>query len=213
MARNENPPFSRGSTWYDGDTIDSNNLGGVELEGMEWVFEDTNPNTGVWRSGRPVRCRVVRNSSGVALLPKLLATFSVTAGQYGKRVAGFSHLTPATGSGSVSRPGNEGYPIDEYLPTAGAPANDLLWIVIEGPATVITSMSDAPLDLAVGGWVVAQTAAASTHSTTAGRVLAQALTGATAVLGEAVQNRIGRALTARSTNTTNTDTLVDVGHW
>jgi hypothetical protein len=214
MSRDENPVFPRGSTFYDGETIDTNDLQGINLEGMEWVFEDVHPTTGVRRTGRSVRCRCVRNVSGVNLLPKLLATFSITAGLYGQRVVGYSRLTPGTGAlNNGASPMAEGYPIDEYLPAAGVPTNDLFWIVLEGPAVCVTSVSNGVNDFSVGTWATAQTAAASTFSTTAGRVIAQALTGATAILGEAVQVRIGRALTALTANQTASDILLDIGHW
>lgn len=201
MARDENPPFGRGETFYNGETIDSNNLGGQNLEGMEWVFEDIHPETGVTRTGRSVRCRVVRNVAAAALLPKRLARFKLTAGVYSHRVDGYSTTTAA-----------EGYPIDEYLPAAGVPVNDLFWLVIEGPAVVLTSLSDLSADVVAGDWLVAITGATS-GATTSGRVALQVLTGATAALALQVQNRVGRALSAATTQNTNSDLLLDVGHW
>jgi hypothetical protein len=206
MARNENPPFTRGDTWYSGDTIDSNNLGGVELEGMEWVFEDRNPSTGARRTSRPVLCRVVRNVGAAALLPKRIARFAATAGLYGQRVDGYATTTAA-----------EGYPVDEYLPTAGVPVNDLFWVVMSGPAVCLTSIADMSADISVGGWVVALTAATS-GATTAGRVHPQVLTGSSqatdyAFLASQIQNRIGRALTAQLTTGTAADVLIDCGKW
>lgn len=203
MARNENLPFSIGETFYNGGTIDSNNLGGVDLEGKEYIVEDVNPNTGVVRTGQYRRVRIVRNVSGVALLPKMLVRFDTAAGKVGARVIGYARTTAA-----------EGYPVDEYLPTAGVPNNDLFYIVIEGPATVLTSKAASAVNvIGVNAWVVAATAAASTHSTTAGRVEVQDLTGATALLADQVQNRVGRALTAKTTANTDADLLLTVGHW
>jgi hypothetical protein len=201
MARNENPPFDRGETFYQGDTIDTNNLGGVELEGMEWVFEDVHPRTGIKRTGRPVRCRIVRNVGAAALLPKRLCRFVLTSGLYGLRVDGYATTTAA-----------EGYPLDEYLPDAGLAVNDLGWLVMDGPAVCLTPLADGSADLTVGNSVVAITGATS-GATTSGRVENQVLTGATALLANQVQNRVGRAMTTRVTNSTNTDILVDVGHW
>lgn len=205
MARNENPPFARGETFYNGETIDSNDLGGTNLEGKEWVFEDVNPNTGVKRTERPVRCRVVRNTAAVALLPKRLASFEAGALEYGSRIDGYA-------LNSAANTPNEGYPIDEYLPAAGVPVNDLCYIVVEGPAEVLTSLADMATDLDLGEWCVAVTAATSA-ATTAGRVIPQLLTGATAPLAANVQNRIGRALSLAITSSTNTATVIDVGKW
>jgi hypothetical protein len=203
MARDENPPFARGET-FDPDNIDSSDLGGDQLIGKEWVFEDVNPNSGVVRSNRSVRCRAVRNTSGIALLPKRLAKFSntATAGvEYGQEVDGYATTTAA-----------EGYPIDEYLPAAGVADDDIFWLVMEGPAVVLTALSDLAADVTPGDWMVNITGATS-QSTTSGRLLGQVLTGATAALANQVQNRVGRALSAATTQNTNTDLLVDVGHW
>jgi hypothetical protein len=205
MARNENPPFARGETFYNGETIDTNNLGGINLEGAEWVFEDVHASTGVARTGRPVRCRVVRNSSGVNLLPKRLVKFEAGALEFGSRVDGYAI------AGAANTP-EAGYPLDEYLPAAGVPTNDLCWIVIEGPAKVMTSIADMASDLGIGGWSVAVTAATS-QATTAGRIIPQLLTGATAPLAANVQNRVGRALSGAITTSTAADVVVDVGHW
>lgn len=201
MARNENPPFPRGGTFYDGGTIDASDLGGTNLEGKEWVFEDVHPGTGVARSSRPVRCRVVRNTAAIALLPKRIARFELGANEYGSRIDGYATTTAA-----------EGVPIDEYLPSAGVPINDLCYVVIEGPAVVLSGLSDFAADVAVGDWLVAITGATS-GATTSGRVALQVLTGATAALANQVQNRIGRALSAATTQNTNTDVLLHIGKW
>lgn len=202
MARNENPPFERGATFYNGETIDANDLGGLGIEGMEWVFEDRDPGSATQRTNRPVRCRVLRNTSAGALLPKRLGRFEAGAGEFGSRVDGYATTLAA-----------EAVPIDEYLPAAGVPVNDLFWGVIEGPAVILTTLAgDATNVFSVGNWGVAATAATS-GATTSGRIEVQVLTGATAALANQVMNRIGRALTAATTANTDTDVLFDVGHW
>ncbi len=139
MARNENPPFERGTTFYGGATIDTNDLGGANLEGQEFEFEDlvtaTVGSTKIARSGHKVRCRVVRNSGSAAILPKTITGFttSTTAGTYG---------TKATGTVAA---GGVGYPVDEQLPAAGVPVGDLFYVVVGGPALI------SP---ASGGWTV-----------------------------------------------------------
>lgn len=204
MARTENPPFERGMTFYNGGTIDANNLGGVQHEGKIWEFEDLDySNTSVGakkqRSGRMVKCMCVRNVSGIALLPKRLAGI-YTAGADGKyalgRVAGYTTTT-----------NERGYPIDEFLPAAGVPANDLFWVVVEGPAMCITDLAaGAGNVINVGSYVDALTAATS-QCTTAGRV--EIIANVTA----SMPLRVGMALSAVSTTNTNADLLIEVGHW
>lgn len=207
MARDENPPFPRGETFYNGVTIDSNNLGGLQHEGKEWVFEDidlsnTSPGAKPARTNRKVHARIVRNVSGIALLPKRQAKFkTATDGRFfGQRVDGYT-TTTAEFSGGV---------VDEWLPAAGVPNNDLFWLVTKGPSKVLTDIATgAGSVFNVGDCVVALTAATS-QATTAGRVAPQDLTGATALLANQVQNMIGRALSAVTTANTAADLLIDL---
>lgn len=203
MALYEDPPFERGKTFYDGATIDTNDLP-QNFEGKEYVFNDIDyssttdglkPN----RSHKKVRCRVVRNSSGIALLPKRLVKYDLTAGAQFGRVSGYTTLTAEDWAGVV----------DEFLPTAGVPANDYFYIVVEGPTEMLMPLSNLASDIAIGDRLVSITAATS-QSTTAGRITAQTMAFTEAVLGNQVQNVIGRALTAKLTSATNDDILVSV---
>ncbi len=202
MARDENPPFARGTTWYDGITPVSTDLGGSEILGKEWVFEDIDPaNATTFRSGAFIRCRAVRNTSGITLGSKRLVTFSTVAGEYGINVDGYVTVT-AAGC----------YPIDEYL-TGNCVDDDICWIVMEGPAVAtVGQTAGATTNFAVGDWLVSQTAATS-QAATAGRAEQEVLTGTTAPLAIQIQNRIGRALTARTTANTGADVLIWVGKW
>lgn len=205
------PPFPRGQTWYDGATISTSNYGGLELEGKMWVFEDVPPNifpAGTAgqrqaRTNRPVMCMCVRNVSGINLLPMRLVRLQRTAGiPMTGRVDGYTYID-----------GDEGYPVDEYLPAAGVPNGDLFWVVVEGPALCLTDLAGgANNSIAVGDILCALTAATS-QATTAGRVEEQSLTGATAPLGNQIQNRLGRALSALTTSQTNVGILVDLRKW
>lgn len=209
MARDEAPPFARGETGYNGDTIDTNDLQGVNWLGKEWLFEDRHADTGVQRTNRYVRCRVVRNTGAIALLPKRLVKFSVTAGEHGSEVDGYSTIT-----------GERGYPIDEYLPAAGVPVNDYFWIVVEGPAVVITALANGQGNSIAIGDPIAALSAATSGATTAGRAAMQFILGA-ATSGNTdyitqfneFRNYVGRALSARTTNETDLDVLVEVGKW
>lgn len=192
MARDESPPFSMGETYYNGGTIDTNDLGGANLEGKEFEFEDVIRNTGM-----RIRVRVVRNTAAIALLPKRLVTFSTAAGYHGRRVTGYATLT------SVNA-----YPVDELLPAAGVPVNDLFYIVVQGPALVKTDIASGANNVAAINDIFVSLTAATSGATTAGRIAPQDLTGATALLGNQVQNRIGRAMSAQTTANTDADLLL-----
>lgn len=204
MSRDENPPFQRGSTWYDGRTIDSNNLGGEQHLGKIWVWEDVDYSSAggqkSLRSNKRVVTMAVRNKAAAAILPKFLVTLQRTAGNYTGCVDGYATTTAD----------DDAYPVDEFLPSAGCPVNDICWVVIEGPAVCVTDLAGGADNLIpVGTRLVALTAATS-GATTAGRVKPQDLTGATALLGNEVMNRLGRALSAKTTGQTNGDVLVDI---
>lgn len=192
MARNENPPFKRGETFYNGSTIDSNNLGGLNYEGHEYLWEDNTPYSVTGNSGRFVKTRVVRNVAAIALLPGRLVT--EVLGNSG-RVDGYVRTTAGFFSGVV----------DEYLPTAGVPVNDLFHMVIEGPTQIRTALAGSEFGaaFAAGDRLVALTAATS-GATTAGRPAAQDLTGATALLANQIQNCKLVAISAATTGNTNT---------
>lgn len=208
MPMVDEAPFERGTTYYGAEAIDTANLGGLNLEGKEYIFEDVDPRSTAGsltiRTNRPVRARIVRNMSGVALLPSRCVKGDTTnAGVHTTRVLGYSTLTADDRLGIV----------DEYLPPAGVRNGDLFYCVVSGPTNCLTDIAASANNvLPLGTRVVALTAVTS-QSTTAGRIAPQDLTGATAVLGNAVQNVIGRVLTARTTSNTNTPTLVDIGNW
>ncbi len=221
MARNENPPFGRGETFYgvNGQTPDANNLGGVHLEGHEWVFEDVNYGyagaTSFSAGAKPVRtnkhvtCRCVRNMATFNILPSRVVHM--------QRTAGNALQGRVDGMGTTTAEG-PAFPADEWLPAAGVPQYDLFWIVVDGAATVLTDLAALdsstanPTLIAVGDILVSLTAVTS-GATTSGRVSVQGLTGATAVLGNNIQNRIGRAMSAATTANTNSRVLIDVGKW
>lgn len=173
----------------------------THLEGIERWFEDIDSaNPPKRRSNRRVLCRLVRNNSGISILGKRTVRFKAATG--GKQVDGYTNT-------------DEGYgaPTDEFLPTAGCPDKDLFWVVMRGPAIVTNSPAGAEASITEGDILVALTAAASTFSTTAGRVYSATFTGANstgAQIANAVLNKIGRALSSVTTSTTNGDMLCDV---
>lgn len=198
---------------------------GIQYEGREWVFEDIDVNTKKYRSGRPVVARIVRNVSGIALLPGRVARFAqgavsqngVPGGLWGGQIDGYT--APATyPSDYTAVQSGPGVPIDEFLPTAGVQNNDLCWVVVQGPAGVKTDLATLSPVINVGDLVFAQTAATS-QATTAGRIIdVGAVTSNATAIGDIAMLAIGRAMSGPATaaaattaaTANNTDTLVIV---
>lgn len=215
MARDEAPIFERGQTYFGGQTIDSAGVTATNhLLGKEWVFEDldlSDPPVLTLRSGHPVTVRAVRNISGGALLPKRLVSPAATS------TSGYTgYLKEVDGYADVDA--EHCYPVDEWLPAAGVADDDIFYIVVKGPATILTSLSgDANNVVDVGDTLVAQTAVTS-GATTAGRGIPlsqlEAGTNTTTAVNAYIaanQNVIGRAMSAKTTANTNADLLVYVG--
>lgn len=171
MSLNVDPPFALGQTLGVSSTAD-----GVGWVGVVKQFPDVNPVTGKIRSNRIKTCIAVRNVSGVTLLPKRVVVFK---GGSLSEVDGYDADTTKVPAGVV----------DEHIPASGVANNDVFWITVQGPTEVKLGPAQ---EAAAESSLVALTAAASTHSTTAG----QAQTGAVTFL----QNHyIGRALSAGTT--------------
>lgn len=206
MARNENPPIQRGEYESTSGAFD-------HLIGKEWEFEDLNHSasggTKPARTNRGVVCRLVKNGAGAALLPKRIARFKTGNGpDYGAIVDGYTRTTA-----------ERGYPVDEFLPSTGVPDGAYFWIVVEGPATVLTPLAGSEFngDVTEGTRLVALTAATS-GATTSGRVAVENFTASTQTADYSfahnnLANMIGRALSAKTTGNTNADLLLEVGKW
>jgi hypothetical protein len=197
-------PFPRGSTWYGGATPDTSNYGvSTKVEGVEVWFDNTVPgaspnNVRTIRNAKKVKCRAVRNVSGVNLLPGFAVVCQTTIRT---RVDGYSITDFGTVAGVV----------DDHLPTAGVVNGDIFWLIVQGECLMKTGKSaDVTNVWTAGDNVIALAAAASTHSTTAGRVVPFIATSNATFIGSAAINRIGKALSAKTTANTNADLLVDV---
>jgi hypothetical protein len=186
-------PFARGKVFGITSSTD-----GAHLLGQEFVVEDTSPTDPIKkRSNRLVHIRAVRNSAGAALLPKRIARYKVATNH--SEVDGYTRLTAEYYAGIV----------DEFLPAAGAASNEVFYITVKGPSLVLMPLSNLSADVAQDDILVSITAVTS-GATTAGRLGAHDMSGATAVLGAQIINRIGRAMSTALTNDTNTSLLVDV---
>ena len=146
-------------------------------------------------------CILVRNRSGIALLPKRIVKWK--SGSEGKEVDGYCAVDFECVAGVV----------DEHLPAAGVPANDLFWIAVKGPSLVLTDLANSAANVhAVGRPFTALTAATS-QATTAGRAQAFAVTTTVTSVMSIAFNKIGRAMSAKTTNQTNADLLVNLDIW
>lgn len=192
-------PFARGTTYGNtyGSATTAGSSDGAHLLGQEWIVEDRDPSDPMKRrSGRLVRLRAVRNSFGAAALPKRISVFK-TATQ-NTEISGYTTTTAAPFAGIV----------DEFLPAAGAADKEVLYIVTKGPSLILTDIAQTD-DVSIGDRLVSLTAATS-QATTAGRLDAQVLTGATAVLAGQILNTIGIAMSAITSANTNSSLLTDV---
>ncbi len=174
----------------------------TRVEGAEKLFDDVAPSStpGVktHRTNRQVKCIFVRNASGIALLPKRLATWK--AGYEGRQVDGYCTTDHARCAGVV----------DEHLPAAGVPANDMFWLAVEGPTLCLTDIAASAANNWSAGLVGTALTAATSQATTAGRIRAFAVTTNTTNAVSIGFNRLGRALTARTTANTAADILIDL---
>ena len=210
MARDEAPPFARGESFWNGGTIDTSNLlsiGGENLEGKEFGFEANSPSIAVSQqidpSGRPIKCKVVRNVSGVNLKPGRLVTWDTsTTGTYETRVTGYG-ITVATPPAGI---------VDEFLPAAGVPNYDLFYLVVEGN-TKVTQGATTAANLAVGTRLVCAAYGATAGDDLGGRVAVQDLSGATTPLGSNIQNSFGFAASANTTAGSMVPAVITRGRW
>lgn len=197
-------PFDRGQTYFGGNTTDSTS--GEHLLGQTAEFHDKTY-TGAGgvqypRHGGGVKnlCMLVRNTSGIALLPGRVAVWKT--GKRFKEVDGYVTTTAAEGAGVV----------DEWLPTAGVAANDIFWLMRKG--VTLGRMSNSADETAVTseGSVLCAMTAATSQATSAGRMRpvdwTTAATGVT--LGNQIANAFGRAMSANTTAQTNRLLLVAV---
>jgi len=195
---------ARGKTFYDGNTVDTADYGGIHIEGSIRRFKDydyvADTTMLKLRSAAMNTCVLVRNVSGINLLPGRAARWQ--AAMRGRRVDGYTTTLAAEAAGIV----------DEWLPPAGVPNGDLFWLLIDGNTLLRTDLAgDTGTDFSEGDILIAATAATS-QATTAGRLrqadFDTAITGL--LLGNQIANRIGRAMSANTTAQTNRQLLAQV---
>lgn len=112
------------------------------------------------------RVRLVRNVSGVALLPSLVAIKDLTNGgtTYHRSCLGVANTEGARGWGVV----------DEFLPAAGVPNGDFFWLFEQGPVKAWTGATSADYngDIAIGAPLITAATGSGVTDTAAGGRLA-----------------------------------------
>lgn len=199
------PPFGLNET-YKGTDADGN-LVNQELLGKIYFHPVKGATDAAGRAcGRPIKAMIVRNESGAALLGKRVVKFTNSVG--------YSNLTSIDGYAADLATGRHAFLAN--LPSAGVADNDLCWVILEGPVTVLTPIAGADFNgtITVGAPLVNSTGT-TTGATTSGRIsnvtFVVATDGGTQVGLRAFSlaaNQLGVALSTRTTSETATDLLV-----
>lgn len=209
MSDNVSGMPNRGKTYLTGPnrTPDTSSTSTKAIAGLTKTFADLDysNNPATIRSEGQVVCRLVRNSSGISLLPKMAVTWK--SGARGKEVDGYADFSPDIDIAGI---------VDEWLPSTGVANNDYFWLVVKGPTLALTGCAaDETNSIGMHAWLINLTGAASTFSTTSGRVGPAVLptAGLTTNITFAMSNalhKLGRAMSAKTTSNTNVNILIDV---
>ena len=150
-------PWNRGVTAQQNQAV-IDPLSFANLEGMEFVVRDASPseNTENPQTKCAVKLRLVRNKSGIYLLPRRVVALDPT-----------NNYLSTNGYAQAAN-GELAYPVDEFLPPAGVAPNDLFYVVTGGPAQVMLPAT-TPDNVLVGSLVEVLFATSGTTSTS-GRV-------------------------------------------
>lgn len=191
MTLSANCPLARGMTDTEG--------GLAAFRGRVFTVRDLNSVSGVGantlRTNDDTKVMVVKNSSGITLLPSRLVVFK--AGTNMQEVDGYTTTTAAEAAGIV-----------DPLLTNGVLDGDDFLIVVDGICTGLTAVAPAEGNVITeGSYCCSLTAAASTGGSTAecGRLVSATvagLTGATLVLANSIRFGFFRALSAKTTANT-----------
>ncbi len=193
-----NSPCPRGTVFYD----DSRTVPAVagdmnRLEGLPVCYEDISyVDKATKVSGREVKAILVKNVSGIALLPGTLVKWKT--GYVGRQVDGYTKETGDKVAGIV----------DDWLPAAGAADDQVFNLIIGGPVRVRTNyLGDATTPIAVDDLIHSNTGSSTLVATDgAGKVATLSAAVTEAELGDE-RAVIGRALSAATT--AQSDTLIN----
>ncbi len=196
--RSDELPFSLGTTQPYNANADF-----VFNAGREYMITDDGkfiPEGGRAATDLKKRVRLVRNNSGQALLPKRAVKFK--SGTNFQEVDGYANVTNEIVAGIV----------DEFIPTS-VPDGDWFFLTIEGPTLFVNDPANGSNNTySIGDRLSAVTAAASTSSTTSGRLGKPTVVAPTDVtsagsFSNIVNNWVVTALSASTAGNTNAEKL------
>lgn len=202
------PPMELGETLKGTDS--DGNLINTEKLGQRYTFPASRVTSNIRGSkgrytGKPITALLVRNVAGFAVLGKRTVKF--------RTAAGYDQVEAIDGYCAITADAALAFS-DPYLPAAGCADDDLMWVITDGPTTVLTPFEAGGFTktIAAGDFLIGATAA-TTGTSGAGRVsVAGVLTGGSLAATDAyaqAKNILGRALSARTTGETNADLLID----
>ena len=191
-------PFELGETLdgtaADGTTLINDHWLGAVFEIPAQALSGAQVRAGKKRHvARPLKAVIMRNTSGGVLLGKRLGKLDVSATNsaydFFKNVTGYA--TDLAESNVVI--------IDEFLPSAGVADDDIFWAIIEGPVTVKTCNASL-LTTAIGDKLGSGTGSTSGNTVSGG---------VNKIAAPTADDLIGTALSARTTNETGEDMLIN----
>lgn len=169
-----------------------------EIDDVQWDSTAAGkPN----RTSTRRKIMAVINDSGAFLAPKRLVALKLTT-------AGGDAVTKVSGYSTDPHQGGC-FPVDEFLPSTGVAPNDVFYVVVEGVAMCTTSTEADATNLIAAGDILGAMTGTTAAGTASGRVFPFAAAASTNG-GTALLNRIGRAMSAKTTSQVAGDCLVMV---
>lgn len=193
------PAFAQGE-WRDSTATPAED--GSRFEGQEWLYPDYDFSTKALRSNAQKIMRWVKNDSGISMQ---VAKRPLRLDETGRLIKGFARLGTNAAGAEKCVVG------DPRLGSTAIPNGSWCLVTVEGPELVKTGATGgAGTSISAGDRLAAQTSASSTAGSTqlAG---VEKISSATSVLALDLLGSLGTAMSATTTDQTNTDTLVNVG--
>lgn len=190
-------PFGLGETFAG---TRNSELINTDLEGQEFDFPITEKIATALgmrgrTSGRQIRARIMRNTSGSALIGKRLGKLTPTSIANSTKITDYADTE---GQKYV-------FPIDPFLPSAGVADDDLFYVILRGPIALLTPASTDDISSAIdGGDAIMCSADAN------GRIVKAVDFNSISSAYEGTGHVIGTALGTAGATAVDTEVIVDI---